>query len=229
MDAPASIEVLLTQVTLFKGVPPSELAELSRATRKIYARKGDILFRKNDLCTGFHAILQGQVKLTVCSLQGSEKVVKILTEGASFGEAAMLMDQPHSVFAEALSDSLLLHVGKDALFAQLERNHHLCRRMLSGMALREHDLMADVESYALHSGTQRVISYLMRNVSHEDLGDDNIVVTLPTNKGVIASRLSLTQEHFSRILHDLINLELIVVEGRGIHIPSVMKLQEHGA
>lgn len=182
MDARASIEALLTQVTLFKGLPLSELADISRATRKIYARKGDVLFRKNDRCTGFHAILQGQVKLTVCSLQGSEKVVKILTEGASFGEAAMLMDQPHSVVAQALSDCLLLHVGKDAVFAQLERNHHLCRRMLSGMALREQDLMADVESYALHSGTQRVIGYLMRNVSHEDLGNDNIVITLPTNK-----------------------------------------------
>lgn len=61
------------------------------------------------------------------------------------------------------------------------------------------------------------------------MGGDSILVTLPTSKGVIASRLNLTQEHFSRILHDLINLELIVVEGRGIHIPSLMKLQEHGA
>ena len=229
MDAPASIEALLTQVTLFKGLPSSELADISRATRKIYARKGDVLFRKNDRCTGFHAILQGQVKLTVCSLKGSEKVVKILAEGESFGEAAMLMDQPHIVVAQALSDCLLLHVGKDAVFAQLERDHHLCRRMLSGMALRERELMGDVESYALHSGKQRVIGYLMRNVSRENMGDDNIVITLLTTKGVIASRLSLTQEHFSRILLDLSRLKLIVVEGRDIHIPSVIKLQEHGA
>ena len=51
--------------------------------------------------------------------------------------------------------------------------------------------------------------------------------TPPTNKGVIASRLNLTQEHFSRILHELTELGLIVVEGRKIHIPSVAKLRQH--
>jgi hypothetical protein len=52
-------------------------------------------------------------------------------------------------------------------------------------------------------------------------------VTLPTNKGVIASRLNLTQEHFSRILHELSEKGLIVVEGRRIHIPDVEKLRMH--
>ena len=52
-------------------------------------------------------------------------------------------------------------------------------------------------------------------------------VTLPTNRGVSASRLNLTQEHFSRILHELTELGLIVVEGRKIHIPSVANLRKH--
>lgn len=52
-------------------------------------------------------------------------------------------------------------------------------------------------------------------------------MTLPTNKGVIASRLNLTQEHFSRILHELSEKGLIVVDGRKIHIPDVEKLRMH--
>jgi CRP-like cAMP-binding protein len=54
-----------------------------------------------------------------------------------------------------------------------------------------------------------------------------VTVTLPTNKGVIASRLNLTQEHFSRILHELSDKELISVEGRKIHIPDVEKLRDY--
>ena len=60
-----------------------------------------------------------------------------------------------------------------------------------------------------------------------DQNGTNVAVTLPTNKGVIASRLNLTQEHFSRILHELFELGLIVVEGRKIHIPSVANLRKH--
>jgi len=93
--------------------------------------------------------------------------------------------------------------------------------------MRLHQLMNDVESYSLHSGKQRIIGYLLRELPEADQEGSNVAVTLPTNKGIIASRLNLTQEHFSRILHELTDLGLIIVEGRKIHIPSVKKLRQH--
>ena len=99
--------------------------------------------------------------------------------------------------------------------------------MLAGMSMRLHQLMNDVESYSLHSGKERIIGYLLRELPESDQNGVNVAITLPTNKGVIASRLNLTQEHFSRILHELTELGLIVVEGRKIHIPSVAKLRQH--
>ncbi|PKO85311.1 MAG: Crp/Fnr family transcriptional regulator, partial [Betaproteobacteria bacterium HGW-Betaproteobacteria-12] len=81
-----------------------------------------------------------------------------------------------------------------------------------------------------HSGKQRIIGYLLRELPDDEpdsINGINVTITLPTNKGIIASRLNLTQEHFSRILHELIDLGLIVVEGRKIHIPSVAKLRMH--
>ena len=86
-------------------------------------------------------------------------------------------------------------------------------------------MLVDVESYSLHSGRQRIIGYLLRDNVKSDA--KSLTVTLPTNKGVIASRLNLTQEHFSRILHELSDKGLIVVEGRKIGIPDVEKLRCH--
>ncbi|MGB8053859.1 MAG: Crp/Fnr family transcriptional regulator [Azonexus sp.] len=224
---PINIEALLTHVPLFNGLAPEEISRIARATREIHAGKGDILFHKGDPCTGFHLLVYGQVKLAFTSQQGSEKVVEIMQQGQSFGEAIMFMEKPYIVFAQALTDSLLLHVSKQAVFDELARDHNLCRKMLAGMAMRLHQLMNDVESYSLHSGKQRIIGYLLRELAEEDLNGTNVAVTLPTNKGVIASRLNLTQEHFSRILHELTELGLIVVEGRKIHIPSVANLRKH--
>lgn len=227
---PINIEALLTHVPLFNGLAPGEIGRIAKATREIYAGKGDILFHKGDPCNGFHLLVYGQIKLAFTSAQGSEKVVQILGQGQSFGEALMLMDKPYIVFSQALTDSLLLHVSKAAIFEELQRDHKLCHRMLAGMAMRLHELMSDVESYSLHSGKQRIIGYLLRELPDETpdgIDDTNVTITLPTNKGIIASRLNLTQEHFSRILHELINLDLIIVEGRKIHIPSVAKLRQH--
>jgi CRP-like cAMP-binding protein len=225
---PINIEALLTHIPLFNGLASEEVSRIARSTREIHASKGDILFHKGDPCTGFHLLVYGQIKLAFTSQQGGEKVVEILQQGQSFGEAIMFMEKPYIVFAQALADSLLLHVSKQAVFDELSRDHNLCRKMLAGMALRLHQLMNDVESYSLHSGKERIIGYLLRELAESDQNGLNVAVTLAANKGVIASRLNLTQEHFSRILHELSELGLIVVEGRTIRIPSVANLRKHG-
>ena len=224
---PINIEALLTHIPLFNGLAPEEIARIARGTREIHANKGEILFHKGDPCSGFHLLVYGQIKLAFTSPQGSEKVVEIIRQGQSFGEAIMFMDKPYIVFAQALNDSLLLHVSKSAVYDELDRDPKFSRKMLAGMSMRLHQLMNDVESYSLHSGKQRIIGYLLQELPEHEENGNNVVVTLPTNKGVIASRLNLTQEHFSRILHELTELGLIVVEGRKIHIPSVDKLRKH--
>ena len=222
-----NIEALLSHVPLFNGLEPPEIARIARGTREIHAARGDILFHKGDSCTGFHLIVYGQVKLAFTSPQGGEKVVEILTQGQTFGEAVMFMEKPYLVYAQALTDSLLLHISKAVILEELEGDPKLGRKMIAGMAMRLHHLITDVESYSLHSGRQRIIGYLLRELPESDHNGVNVAITLPTNKGVIASRLNLTQEHFSRILHELTDLGQIVVEGRKIHIPSVAKLRQH--
>lgn len=222
-----NIEALLAHVPLFNGLMPEEVARIARGTREMHAARGDILFHKGDTCTGFHLIVYGQVKLAFTSPAGGEKVVEILSQGQTFGEAVMFMEKPYLVYAQALTDSLLLHISKAVIMEELEGDPKLGRKMIAGMAMRLHHLITDVESYSLHSGRQRIIGYLLRELPEDSLNAVNVAITLPTNKGIIASRLNLTQEHFSRILHELTDLKLIVVEGRKIHIPNVARLRQH--
>lgn len=220
-----NIEALLAHVPLFNGLELDEIARLARGSREITATRGDILFHKGDTPTGFYLIVYGQVKLAFTSPQGGEKVVDIVGQGQTFGEAVMFMDKPFMVYAQALADSLLVHISKTAILDELDKDPKLGRKMIAGLSMRLHHLINDVESYSLHSGRQRIIGYLLRE--YPNGGERSITVTLPTNKGVIASRLNLTQEHFSRILHELSEKGLIVVEGRKIHIPEVEKLRFH--
>ena len=50
---------------------------------------------------------------------------------------------------------------------------------------------------------------------------------LPSAKAVIASRLNVTPEHFSRILHELTAAKLIEVEGREVRITDIAKLRDY--
>jgi CRP-like cAMP-binding protein len=212
-------------VPLFNGLEGPEIARLARGTREIKTARGDILFHKGDTPTGFHLVVYGQMKLAFTSPQGSEKVVDIVGQGQTFGEAVMFMEMPFMVYAQALTDSLLLHIPKTGILEELDADPKFGRKMIAGLSMRLHHLMIDVESYSLCSGRQRIIGYLLRETP--DDGEKSIVVTLPTHKGVIASRLNLTQEHFSRILHELSEKGLIVVEGRKIHITDVDQLRAY--
>ena len=227
MNHPINIEALLTHIALFNGLAPEEIARIAHATREVHILKGETLFHRGDTCTGFHLVVYGQIKLTFTSAQGNEKIVEIISQGQSFGEAIMFLDKPYVVSAQALTDAMLLHVSKTAIFEELGHDYNLARKMLAGMAMRLHQLMNDVESYSLHSGKQRIIGYLLRELPENDQNGTDVILTLPSNKGTIASRLNLTQEHFSRILHELTDLGLIIVEDKKIHIPSVANLRKH--
>ena len=218
-----NIEALLAHVPLFNGLEADEIARIACGTRELGVAHGDILFHKGDVSSGFHLIVYGQIKLAFTSAQGGEKVVDIVGQGQSFGEAVMFMDKPYMVYAQALSDSRLLHISKTVILDELERDPKLGRKMIAGLSIWLHQLITDVESYSLHSGRQRIIGYLLRDNLDSDARA--LTVTLPTSKGVIASLLNLTQEHFSRILHELTENGLITVEGRKIGIPDVEKLR----
>ncbi|EPZ16000.1 hypothetical protein M622_02170 [Thauera terpenica 58Eu] len=212
---------------MFRSLGCDEIARFARGVREIKAAKGEILFHRGDACNGFHLILSGQIKLAFTSSEGNEKVVDILRTGQSFGEAVMFMDKPYVVMAQALADSTLLHIGKQVFFEEMNNDPLFCRRIIAGLAQRLHRLMGDVESYSLRSGRERIIGYLLRE--EETIGDaasvGRVSIRLPTSKGTIASRLNLTQEHFSRILNELTSSGLIEVEGRTIHIPDIGRLR----
>lgn len=222
---PVSVEALLSHTPLFSGLASDEIARIASATQPLRVSRGDMLFYPGDRCKGVHILAHGKVKLFLTSAQGGEKVVDIVEQGGSFGEALMFMDKDYIVSGQAITDSLLLHVGKEALFAELDKDPQLGIKMLLGLASREYRLLCDVESYSLHSGIQRLIGYLLHETPEQATDDAPFELTLNAPKGVIASRLNLTQEHFSRLLGELSGRGLIEVNGALITITSLARLR----
>lgn len=219
------MEALLENLPLFRELDNAELSRIAASTLQVEAPRGSVLFRRGDPCTGFHIIISGQVKLALQTAQGTEKVVEILEAGHSFGEAVMFLEKPYVVTAEALADTRLLHVAGTAVFAELDRDPRFARRVIASLSMRLHHLLGDLESYTLKSGTQRVIGYLLSLCDIARGGTAHI--ELPARKNIIASRLNLTHEHFSRTLHGLAAAGLISVEGQKIGIVSIEKLRAH--
>jgi CRP-like cAMP-binding protein len=221
-------QAFLANLPMFSEMSAEEIDRIAAATLPVHVAKGESVFNTGDACVGFHIVVYGQVKLGFTSPQGIEKVVEIVSPGQSFGEALMFLDKPYIVFAQALSDAMLLHVAKHAVLEELARDPQFARRMISGLARRLHGLVRDVEAYTLRSGQERVIGYLLADVADSTGNGKPVEVHLTPGKSVIASRLNMTPEHFSRILHDLAASGLIEMNGRSVRIPDLERLRRGG-
>jgi CRP-like cAMP-binding protein len=227
-DVPRYLSVL----PLFNDLSPAELTQLAMGCALRRLARADMVFRTGDPCDEFHVVVTGQVKLFVLSAQGQEKVVELIGAGQSFGEAIMFTDRPYILSAQSLTDTLLLTVSKKAVLDEIQRDHRFALRMLAGLSRRMHGLVHDVEAYALHSGLHRVIGYLLRDQPIDECGAGELrTVSLPVSNATIASRLSLTPEYFSRVLHELEERGLIQIERREIRIvdpPGLARFQLQG-
>ncbi|MFM2346159.1 MAG: hypothetical protein RL654_912 [Pseudomonadota bacterium] len=229
MDTSASFDLprYLSVLPLFQEMTPPELQRLAEGCRLRRLQRGDTVFRVGEPCEEFHVAVTGQVKLFAISPAGQEKVIELIGPGQSFAEALMFTGKPYIINAQTLSDALVLSVGKETVFGEVHRDPRFALRMLAGISRRLHGLVHDVQAYALHNGMQRVIGYLLRDLDDAPGAPGEHRVSLPVSKATIASRLSMTPEYFSRVLHELEAEGLIEMDRREIHIPDTGRLARH--
>ena len=218
---------MLASLPLFHDLAPDELNRIAQGCQIREFGRGDMVFRVGQPCEEFHAVISGQVKLFAISPDGHEKVIELVSPGNCFAEAVMFLGRPYIVNAQALAATLLLTVGKRVMLAEIAREPRLALQMLAGISRRMHRLISDIESCSLQNGVQRVIGYLLREAP--DAGNPGpLLVALQVSKATIASRLSMTPEYFSKVLHELAEAGLIEVDRRNIRIPDADRLSKFG-
>lgn len=223
----ADVRGLLGHLPLFSALDGEFLDRIAAVAEEHKLARGEVLFRQNDPCNGFYVVVHGQIKLAVTAPNGNEKVLELIPARMSFGEAVMFLNRPFPVTAEALTDSLVLGIPREPVQDLIDTDAFFARKMLAGLSLRLHSLVKDVEAYALRSSTQRLIGYLLGEAG--DVAYGSLEIDLPTSKQVLASRLSVTPETFSRILHNLQAAGLVEVNGKAIRVADVVKLRDFEA
>lgn len=223
------VSYLASQV-LFQNMPEAELQRIATASCVRRLQRGTEIFAAGDECEGLYLVVDGLVKLYARGPQGQEKIIEVVGEGGCVTEALLFNDQPYNVNAAALSDVQLVEVPREVLMMELNRNPELALRFITDLSRRFTGLVRDIEALTLHSGIKRVVDYLVRSpgVGQVPPSQRDATVSLPASKGTIASLLSVTPEHFSRILHELQANGLIAVNRRQIHIPDVQRLACYG-
>lgn len=207
---------LLPKFSPFMGMNDDQLEEVAAKSHYQLNPRGQTIFNRGESAQGMYLLQEGQVKLAISSPQGSEKVIGIVEQEECFGEATIFMEKPRfPVSAHATKDCKVVFIPRRVIMSMLEKDNQLARKMLTGLSMRNDQLVKDIESVSLYTCSQRLISYLLQIV---EVSADKNCIKLPASKSNIASLLNITPETLSRTLFKLEQAELIAVRGNTISI-----------
>ena len=215
----------LRRCYLFAALDDAQLHSVTASMQEISLDEGRILFEHGQPADRFFLLLDGQIKLYRLSEEGDEKVIEIVRPGQTFAEAVMFMSgRVYPVNADALTNCRLLAFSNAAVKDMLRSSVDTCFKLMGDMSQRLHRLLNEIDSLTLHNATYRLVSYLLSELPENVLQSPEIVLTTP--KHIIASRLSIKPETFSRILTRLQRDGLIVVRGNSIVLADLGRLRK---
>jgi CRP/FNR family cyclic AMP-dependent transcriptional regulator len=161
------------------------------------------------------------VQLYRISPEGKKLVIATLGPGTLFGEMALLGQQMHNAFAEALEDCLILVMSRTDLERLILNKPLVGLRMLEITGRRLNDAEARLEDMAFKGIPARLASLLLRLAVERD-SDDIIGLTHQD----LAETIGTYRETATQVLNDMKAQGLIEIGRKRIKICNPEKLAE---
>jgi CRP-like cAMP-binding protein len=206
---------------LFGGLESAQLDKVLTHSSVHKLKKEQALFSQGDEVKSFYLVLSGMIKLFRLSPDGQEKVIEVVNPGDTFAEALIFLESPHfPVSASALGEAQVIAFEASQFLRMLKQNSDTCINLLGSLSQRIRGLVQEIDNLSVQTGRQRLAAYLL------DLAENTDELHLSIPKSVLASRLSIKPETFSRIIKQLRNSETIKVDGSNITIIDRDQLED---
>jgi CRP-like cAMP-binding protein len=212
----------LRNAWMMSELTPAQLSRVGRHSARVVLDEGQQLFSQGDPAERFYLVVRGQIRLFRLSPEGDEKVIEIVAPGQTFAEALMFLNAPlYPVCAAALCPAELIGVEARDFADMLRDSVETCFLLLGSLSKRLRGLIGEIDNLTLHTATSRVARYLLMNAS-----DDGLALELDVRKCVVASRLSVKPETFSRVIRRLSDEGVIEVRGNFFTIVNRARLEQ---
>ncbi len=182
--------------------------------QEIDVRKGTVLFRQGDPSESMFVVATGRVRLTLGS--GAEmREIGVMGPGDFFGELSLLSGGERSATAEAIEDSRLLVVGRDAFSMLLQDDLATVTRMLNAQGVRLSRTNDPIQDAMQRLMRIRVIARGLRELG----AATRVPVSIPLDSLAVVLRVPL--DALAAIVADL------TARGAGTHDAANWTLENH--
>lgn len=210
----------LSDVDLFRDLSERDMAELDRVTTITAVPRGRVFYEPEDVSQVLFLIREGRVQIYRISPEGKKLVIATLGPGALFGEMALLGQQMHNAFAEALEDCRIFVMSRADLERLILNQPSVGQRVLETTGKRLRDAEKRLEDMAFKSIPARLASLLLRTSAEQ--GSDEVVGMTHQD---LAETVGTYRETATQVLNDMKADGLIEIGRKRIKILDRARLE----
>jgi len=161
----------LRQVALFRHLNDYQLAIINNmCTRESYFA-GHVLFREGDPGSVFYMVISGSVKIYTSNAEGQEKILSIMKAGDSFGELALIDQEPRSASAQVMEDAVLYALRRDHFLSLLKANFEITVGIMKELSARLRETNRQVHDLVFLDERSRITKSLVKIAARDGQRD----------------------------------------------------------
>ncbi len=216
----------LMQTPLFSALDPEAAAALRASMVELRARKGDIIFVEGEPGDRLYIVAEGKVVLGQAASDGRETLLLVQGPGDMFGELSLFDPGIRTSTATALTDCLVLGLGREALRPWLTGRPEVAEALLQALAQRlrrTNEAMSDLVFSDVPGRVSKALLDLNEKFGVERNGEWYVEHDMTQEE--LAQLVGASRETVNKALADFVHRGWVRVEQRSVTITDLERLQ----
>jgi CRP/FNR family transcriptional regulator len=232
----------LRELPVFDGLSSDEFRNVCIQATKHTVKKGEYLFRQNELANTIYLVKDGIVKLVQYTEEGKEVILDIVGRGQVLGEEALFNKQHNIVDAIALETISVCSFSLPQLEALIRNKPNIAISIITNLGQKFYSAMEQLGATANHSIKGKLLALFFRlakehgsetanghlieiNLTQEDLanmiGASRVMVAQLIKQFKFQGFISKKGRYY--VIHDKCLLSNFEIDDTGTNSTSILK------
>jgi CRP-like cAMP-binding protein len=189
-------------------------------------KKGDIIYKEGDKPNGLICLSKGKVKIFKEGVGGREQITRMAKPVGFIGYRALFAEQNYLASAEAIEDSVICTIEKEALFKVLRSNPDLSFNIIRSLASElgfSNNRTVTLTQKHIRGRLAESLLFLKDTYGFED---DESTIKVYLSREDIANLSNMTTSNAIRTLSTFAHEKIIDLDGKKIKITDLKTLEK---
>ena len=215
----------LMSTPLFSALDPEAAAALRASMVELRARKGDVIFVEGEPGDRLYIVVEGKVVLGQAAPDGRETLLAVQGPGEMFGELSLFDPGIRTSTATALTDAVVLGLGREALRPWLTGRPEVAEALLQALAQRlrrTNEAMSDLVFSDVPGRVSKALLELNEKFGVERNGEWFVEHDMTQEE--LAQLVGASRETVNKALADFASRGWVRLEPRSVVILDIERL-----